>query len=191
VARWISPVVTVVILLLALRVPDPPEVDTAPDARPQAQAKIAEAQQAVQDGSPYRLTLDEAQVNSILHAEAGMPARKLDLQLAGETAAEEAAQEIQDMRVNLIGDRLHAYVLFKRFGTTLALSLEGRLSVVDGRLRFDVDTGKLGSLPIPRPVLVNAVEEAFNSPENREKLRLPPEVADIRVEGGQIVVDYE
>jgi hypothetical protein len=30
----------------------------------------------------------------------------------------------------------------------------------------------------------------MESPENREKFRLPPEITDIRVEGGELFVSY-
>jgi hypothetical protein len=35
-----------------------------------------------------------------------------------------------------------------------------------------------------------AVRRLFDSPENKEKFRLPPHIRDLRVENGEIVVSY-
>jgi hypothetical protein len=46
-------------------------------------------------------------------------------------------------------------------------------------------------LPIPQSTLETAVRKMMELPENREKMRLPDELADLRVENGEIVVAYK
>jgi hypothetical protein len=68
--------------------------------------------------------------------------------------------------------------------------LEGHLHVVNGYLRFEPTRGKLGSLPLPQSTLESAVTRLFDAPENRERLRVPLEIRDIRIENGDLVVEY-
>jgi hypothetical protein len=45
-------------------------------------------------------------------------------------------------------------------------------------------------MPLPQTVLDEAVKRIFDSPENREKMKLPPEIADIHVENHELIVSY-
>jgi hypothetical protein len=85
---------------------------------------------------------------------------------------------------------VQAYLVFDFHGKSMSLSVNGRVRTVEGYLQFEPTSGWLGSLPIPLAALSRAVGNAFSSPENREKLRLPEYVRDLVVEGGQIVVSY-
>jgi hypothetical protein len=78
--------------------------------------------------------------------------------------------------------------LFDIHGKDLTLVLEGRLGAQNGYLRFMPTGGKLGSLPIPQSTLEGAVARMLESPENRDKLRLPDGVGDVRIENGELVV---
>ena len=62
--------------------------------------------------------------------------------------------------------------------------------VAGGYLHFDPLSGKLGLLPLPQSALDNAVRRMLESPENKEKFRLPPGINDIRIEGGELFVVY-
>jgi hypothetical protein len=88
------------------------------------------------------------------------------------------------------GDRVQGYVVFNLHGVDLSLDLEGQLHAENGYLRFEPTGGKLGSLPIPQSTLETAVKRLLDSTENKEKLRLPDNVRDIRVENGALVITY-
>jgi hypothetical protein len=45
-------------------------------------------------------------------------------------------------------------------------------------------------LPIPQSALESAVRQLMESPVNREKLRLPSDVSDLRIENGELVTTY-
>ena len=67
---------------------------------------------------------------------------------------------------------------------------EGRLGAQNGYLNFELMSGQIGSLPIPQSTLESAVRRIMESPENREKLKLPPQIADLRIENGEVVASY-
>jgi hypothetical protein len=82
-------------------------------------------------------------------------------------------------------------VVFDFHGKDLSLELDGHLGSQDGYLKFEPVAGKLGSMPLPQSTLDSAVQKMMASPENREKLKLPPDISDIQIQNGQAVVSYK
>jgi hypothetical protein len=97
---------------------------------------------------------------------------------------------MRDLKIELLGDSLRAYVVFDFHGKNLSLLLEGKLFVQNGYLRFVPMSGKLGSMPIPSVTLDNAVSGLFDSPANKEKFLLPADVKDVRIEDSVVVVAF-
>ena len=186
--RWVMPVVAIVVLLAILRQAPPPQIKTNPQAAQRLEAKFQELQAAASAGQPYTLQMNEAELNAWL-------ARSLALAPqgpAGGTPAsvEEAQSTMRDLKIELLGDSLRAYVVFDFHGKNLSLLLEGRLFIQNGYLRFAPTSGKLGSMPIPQATLDRAVSGLFDSPANKEKFLLPTEVRDVRIENSAVVVAY-
>jgi hypothetical protein len=65
------------------------------------------------------------------------------------------------------------------------------LSAENGFMKFEPVSGKLGSLPLPQSTLNAAVEKMMASPENRDKLRLPADISDIKIVDGKAVIQYK
>jgi hypothetical protein len=194
VVRWIVLILLVGSIGLVLRKAPPPAVDTNPAAKETLREKLVEEQEASDKKLPHALKMNEAELNSML-------ASNLQLASAAPTAAkapagskeptlEEVQSSVRDVKVALLEDGIRAYVLFAFHGADLSLQLEGQLGVRDGHLRFTPSGGRLGSLPLPQVALDNAVTRLFDSPDNAEKFRVPPEVSDIRVEKYQLTVTY-
>jgi hypothetical protein len=95
------------------------------------------------------------------------------------------------VKVGMDGDLVKTYVVFNFHGKDLSLEIDGHLYTQDGFLRFDPVGGKIGSFPLPQSALQEAVQRMMDSPENREKLRLPPSVSNIAVQNSQVVVSYK
>jgi hypothetical protein len=98
---------------------------------------------------------------------------------------------VKDVKVDMVGDVVKAYVIFDFHGKDLSLELDGHLSADNGYMKFVPISGKLGSLPLPQSTLNEAVDKLMSSPENREKLKLPADISDIKIEDGQAVVQYK
>jgi hypothetical protein len=208
--RWVSLGSLVLVLALILHRGPPPAVAFDPQAAARAEAKINAMRREIAPGQPRQLRLDETELNSYLHknldlngendAEAVAPAGPAPESGANkpgtapspppDSSVGEAQSSVRDVRITLLEDRIQAYVLFDFHGKELSLQLEGRLRVDDGYLRFEPVSGALGSLPLPESALQNAMNRMMASPENREKLRLPNEIQDIRIQNGELLVDY-
>jgi len=107
------------------------------------------------------------------------------------TDIEQVRSSVKDVKVQMEGDRVKAYVLFDLHGKEMTLELVGKLGAQDGYLKFEPVSGQIGSLPIPQSTLESAVQHLMESPDNREKLKLPPDVSDLHVENGELVATYQ
>ncbi len=173
--RWVALAVSVIVVILILRQAPPPQVDRDPDAGRRLQSKMRELAHSIGAGRSVTLRLAEAEVNSWL-------SENLDL------SSPASDSTLQDLQVDLTGDRLQLYFLFGFYGQNLSLILEGRPRVQEGYLLLEVTAGRLGSLPIPQLALDRAVQGLFESPQNRENFRLPPEIANIQVENSLLAI---
>lgn len=201
--RWSTYAVVVVTLVLALHKTPPPPVETSPQAAARAEQKFEDAERAVANGQSATVRVDETELNSYLSShlelagkEAAKPAPAAD-QSGGADNSAPTAQDVEQMRSNvrdfkiqLVDDRVKAYVLFNVHGKDMTLQLEGLLGAQNGYLNFHPVSGQIGSLPIPQSTLESAVRRLMESHENREKLKLPPQIADLHIENGEVVARY-
>jgi hypothetical protein len=206
--RWTSYAAAIITLLMIFHATPPPVIATSPLAAARVDEKVQEVEQAVASGQSATLRLDQTELSSylashldispaaptkpapnaapsgnaepVLPAPSGSPAEQV----------EQVRSSVRDVKVELIEDRVRAYVVFDFHGKDLTLQLEGRLASDNGYLRFVPVSGQLGSLPIPQSALETAVQRMMESPENREKLRLPPEITDLRIENGELLATF-
>ena len=194
--RWSTYLATVVTLILLLHKTAPPAVVSTPEAAASAEQKVSQVEQSVSQGQPATLRLDESELNSYLNSHLDLlppsPAPKQDGGEGAPSAAdvEEARSSVRDLKVQMEGDQVHAYLVFDLHGKEMSLDLVGRLGAADGYLKFEPVSGHIGSLPIPQSALVSAVRQLMESPVNREKLRLPSDVSDLHIENGELVTTY-
>jgi len=190
IVRWTTYACALITILMILHSAPPPPVVTSPQAAASAEQKIAQVEQAVSSGQSATLRMDESELNSYL-------ASHLDISPnaspggASPADVEQVRSAVKDVKVQLIEDRVRAYVLFGFHGKDITLRLEGKLGAGDGYLKFEPVNGQIGSLPIPQSSLETAVRRMMESPVNREKLRLPVEISDLRIENGEIVATYK
>lgn len=223
--RWTTYVGGAVTLMLMLHKVPPPVVETSPQAAARAEQKFEQVQQAVSNGQPATMRMDQIELNSYLISHLDIaptatanpspaaaapatqsaganpsssaspsPGSALDLSAPAGTSAEQIEQvrsSVKDVKVELIEDRVRAYVVFDFHGKDMTLQLEGKLGAADGYLHFDPVAGQIGSLPIPKSTLEAAVARMMESPENREKLKLPNDMSGLKIENGEVVATYK
>lgn len=204
VIRWTTYGSALILLILLLHKAAPPPVERNAEAAARVEQKFADVQQAVSQGQPATLRMDETELNSYLasHLDFGggslandAPSNAGGAASGADNATSQDIRNIQsnvrDVKVQLVEDRLKAYVVFDVHGKDMTLRLEGRLGARNGFLRFDPVSGQLGALPIPHSTLRAAVKKMMESPENRDKLKLPDEISDLRIENGEMVATYQ
>jgi hypothetical protein len=215
-ARWVALAFVVLIIVLIIRKGAPPPVKVDPNAAARAEEKIRVSEAASSVGEPHKLQLDNVELNSYLNQNLAIngrtePASALAPALPTSTAAaapasptaapqsspqaaptlDEVQSSVKDVRVDMQGDLVKAYIVYNFHGEDLSLELDGHLHAEGGYLKFDPVSGSLGSLPLPASVLQSAAQQLLESPENREKLKLPPDMTDIQIVDGQVVATYK
>jgi hypothetical protein len=212
--RWSTYLAALITLILLLHKTPPPRVEVSPQAAARAEQKVEQVQQSVAEGQQATLRLDEPELNSYLASHLALsptanaaatntPAATDSTPAAGNSDSnsnssdalspadiEQARSSVKDVKVQMEGDQVRAYVVFDVHGKDMTLQLVGRLGSADGFLKFEPVSGQLGSLPIPQSTLESAVQRLMDSPENREKLRLPSDITEMHIENGQLVATY-
>jgi hypothetical protein len=215
IVRWTVYACVLIVLILLLHKTPPPPVQTTPEAAARAEQKFQDVQQTVAQGQPATLRMDETELNSYLASHLLLPggaanaapnagpnaaASATPNAALGETQSaeqpslddvEQMRSNVKDVKVQLIDDRVRAYVVFDVHGKEMTLQLEGRLGADNGFLRFEPVSGQIGSLPIPQATLEAAVRKMMESPENREKLKLPSDISDLKIVNGEVVAKYQ
>lgn len=203
--RWSTYLAALITLILLLHKTPPPAVQYTPQAAARAEEKLEQAQQSVSQGQKATLRLDESELNSYLAAHLDL-AQNAPAPASGSSAApqttdtsgapsaadvEQVRSSVRDVKVQMEGDHVKAYVVFDVHGKDMTLELVGRLGTSDGYLKFEPVSGQIGSLPIPQSTLEAALQRLMESPENRDKLKLPPDIADLHIENGELVATYQ
>ena len=213
--RWSTYLVAFITLALLLHKSTPPKVDVSPQAAERAEEKVQQVEQSAARGEAATLRLDQTELNSFLASHlnlahtfkntsappvapsitsAAPPVPVNAAPKPGDTVADaeiaQARSTVRDLKVQMAGDQVHAYVVFDMHGKDMTLDLVGRLGSSNGYLKFDPVSGKLGALPIPQSTLESAVQRLMSSPENHEKLRLPNDIEEMHIENGELVATY-
>lgn len=192
VVTWATIAAGVVTLILMFHKSAPPAVQADPAAASRLEAKLQQVQADASTGTPPVLRVDEAELNSFLSSHLALnPGPSAPAATGSEPTLEEVQSNVRDVKVSMNDDLVHAYVVFDFHGKDLTLDLEGKLHAANGYLQFEPVSGKIGALPLPQSTLESAVRKMMESPENREKLRLPDDLSDLRIENGELVVAYK
>jgi len=216
--KWSSLAVLILALILILRKSPPPNIPFDSNAAARAEQKFEAAGQAKAAGLPSQVQLDRGELNSYLtqnlqlegksatgtaataaggstQSPTGNAAPNSDPAAApsgdDQATLEQVQSTVKDVKVDMEGDLVKAYVIFNYHGKDLSLELDGHLTSDNGYMKFEPVAGKLGSLPLPQSTLQAAVDKMMASPENREKLKLPADISEIQIQDGQAVVKYK
>ncbi len=162
---------------MALESPDATLVPASAQGTQSFDAKIVSLEQAHQQGATTAVRITEEELTSKLQ-------QGLD-----EIPPSEGAVVLKAASVHLEGDGFVGIFKLDASGKDLYLTMAGTLGVADGRLRIDPHSASLGRLPIPALVFHHLLERQFDSPETRERLRLPDFIKDVRIENGELVVE--
>ena len=191
---WISLAITVTVLFLILKQAPPLIIKTDPEAAERVAAKMAQLQLAIESNRRLVATLNEAELNQWMRENLAIASRH-EAQGAGtpvpaghEPTVKDVRSALKDISMTLTGNQLHAYVLFLMYGKEVSLQLDGVLETRDGYIQLKPTAGKIGSLPIPSFTLDRVVHQLFNSPENRDKFQLPPEVESVSIQDSSLVI---
>jgi uncharacterized protein YpmS len=174
---WSLLILTLVSILLILRKPSVVPVETSPQAAKSFDEKLAQLARAHQQGAPQEIRITETELNSKLQ----QGVQEASGGAAGATGLNAAA-------IHLESDELVGTFTVSVAGKDVYVTLGGKLAVQNKVLQFTPTQMKMGSLPVPISVVESTLRKKFNSPEMRDRMKLPDFVKDIRIENGELVL---
>jgi hemolysin activation/secretion protein len=192
IARWAVLLALVLVIVFALKKPDPPAPPLPPQAvKEQAQqfeSKLQQIETAQQNGNPPdpdAMTFTSNEVNAFIQdATERAKAEAARSGVSGGTAQD----EVKNTQVAFTGDEVITQAVTERYGRDVYVTVRGRLAVENGYLRFQPTAFKVGDLSVPVSLVDPTLQKKLNEPEMREKLKLPDFIREIRVENGQLVI---
>jgi hypothetical protein len=192
--------ISVTALVLALKKPQPvapPQTPAEIAANAQSfQAKVSQLEQAQaqgQTGSEVRLTADEI-VAAIAQAERAMPAQGKAPSSPGPTADTSAAVasssvetvSVDEPIISFEGDIVRGQFVTEVAGKKTYVTVAGHLGSKNGYATFAPTEFKVGDLKVPVSLVNDALQKKML--EQKDRLKLPGFVSEVRVENSQLVV---
>ena len=96
-----------------------------------------------------------------------------------------AIPNVKDYQVSMDGDLVRGQFLTQIAGKDVYLTLAGHLGSKDGYATFDATEVKVGDLSVPASLVNEVLQKKLA--EQRDQLKLPNNVKDIKVENGELV----
>jgi hypothetical protein len=96
-----------------------------------------------------------------------------------------AVPNIKDYQVSMDGDIIRGQFLTQIAGKDVYLTLAGHIGSKDGYATFDATEVKIGDLSVPASLVNEVLQKKLT--EQRDQLKLPNNVKDIKVENGELV----
>jgi hypothetical protein len=190
--------ISIVTLVLVLRRPAPVATPPAPGAAianaQSFQEKIEKLERPrTSDEAPGEVRINSGEINAALAQAAGT------LTATGASPASTNAgktpdaptefpgpvPDIKDYQVAMDGDLVRGQFLTQIGGKDVYLTLAGHLGSKDGYATFDATEVKIGDLSVPASLVNEVLQKKLS--EQREQIKLPANVKDIRVENGELV----
>ena len=113
------------------------------------------------------------------NASTGAPSTGPSIEFSG------AVSNIKDYQVSMDGDLVRGQFLTQIAGKDVYLTLAGHLGAKDGYATFNATEVKVGDLPVPASLVNEALQKKLA--EQRDQLKLPDNIKDLKVENGELV----
>jgi hypothetical protein len=106
--------------------------------------------------------------------------------LSPDTNVGPGAPTIKDQHISMEGDVAHGQFLTQIAGKDVWITVSGHLGQKDGYATFDPTEFKVGDLEIPVSLVKPALEKKMQ--EERDRLKLPDYVGDVKVKDSELVM---
>lgn len=96
---------------------------------------------------------------------------------------------IKDQQVSFEGDTVHGQFLTEIAGKDVWVTVSGHLSSKDGYAAFDPTEFKVGDLNVPVSLVNPALQKKLA--EQRDRMKLPDNVGDVKVQNSELVMQQK
>jgi hypothetical protein len=110
-------------------------------------------------------------------------------QLSPDSNIGSGAPTIKDQQVSFDGDVVHGQFLTEVAGKDVWVTVSGHLASKDGYATFEPTEFKIGDLNVPVSLVNPALQKKLS--EQRDRLKLPDFVGDVKVQNGELVMQQK
>jgi hypothetical protein len=107
-------------------------------------------------------------------------------QAMGPGAAENANMKI--VAIDFVDDEAIGQFIVNQYGKDIYITMSAHLGAKDGYANLELTSAKIGNLSVPVSLINPRLQQKLAEPEQRDRLKLPDFVADMRVEHGKLVI---
>ena len=109
--------------------------------------------------------------------------------LSPDTNVGSGAPTIKDQKVSFDGDLVHGQFLTEIAGKDVWITISGHIGEKDGYATFEPTEFKVGDLNVPVSLVNPALQKRMA--EERDRLKLPDSVGDVKVQNGELVMQQK
>jgi uncharacterized protein YpmS len=190
IARWVLLAGLVVSVFLLVKTPDP--VSRPQDSRTVAanvesyQSKLQHLQDAKEHGDSAEVHLTADEVSAAISQAGTLPTPGVETASKSSAPAPEEQPKISDYQVSFEGDVARGQFSTELAGKHVYVTVGGHLGAKNGYVTLDPTEFKIGDLSVPVSLVNDQLQKKME--EQKDRLKLPDFVADLRVENGQLVI---
>jgi hypothetical protein len=159
-----------------------PQTTSSPTSSPESSSSALSSSGAA-SASKAELHLNSDEIGAALSQALGAASGG---SLAPDTNVGPGAPTIKDQHVSMEGDVAHGQFLTQIAGKDVWITVSGHLGQKDGYATFDPTEFKVGDLDIPVSLVKPALEKKMQ--EERDRLKLPDYVGDVKVKDSELVM---
>ena len=195
--------ISIITLYLVLKRPAPVAGPTASPAAAAANAqsfqeKVSQLDQPKSSAEPpSEVRINSAELSAALAQASGMMATAATSPATGKGSSGAAVPgasgefpgavpDVKDYQISMDGDIVRGQFLTQIAGKDVYVTLGGHLGAKDGYATFDATEAKVGDLSVPVSLVNEALQKKLA--EQRDQLKLPDNVKDIKIENGELVL---
>jgi len=190
VARWVILAGLVVSVFLLFKTPNPVSKTQDPHAIAanveSYQNKMQQLQEAKEHGEPTEVHLSADEVSAALSQAGTNPAPVVEPASKNSSPAAEEPPKISDYQVSFESDVARGQFSTELAGKQVYVTVGGHLGAKNGYVTFDPTEFKIGDLNVPVALVNDQLRKKME--EQKDRLKLPDFVADLRIENGQLVI---
>ena len=165
------------------------ENDAAAPAQPVAQQNV-EATPASGSASKAEVHVNSDEIGAVLAQALGAAGSGAAAgELSPDSNLGSGAPTIKDQQVSFEGDVVHGQFLTEIAGKDVWVTVSGHLGSKDGYATFDPTEFKVGDLNVPVSLVNPALQKKLA--EQRDRMKLPDFVGDVKVQNGELVMQQK
>lgn len=195
VARWLMLAGTVITGFLALKSSAPVAETLTPalvkqnaESFQQKLTELANAQSSGETGTEVHFTAPEVNA-AIVQATFPQPTSGGPMP-ASQPTPQAGAEEvpIKSTQVSFQDDVVKGQFLTEVYGKDVYITVAGHMGSRNGYVTFEPTEFKVGDLSVPVSLVNPVLQRKLADPENRDKMKLPEFVKEMRVQNGELVI---